>query len=104
MRRRIHLRTAFTLDTLDVGPHVEDKHVTLADFKGQWLKPAMDEYRDDADLVKAATREDMDFIAKLNALSSTTVQEAQHEGRRPLGCWLVSIDEGDAHRPEVRWT
>ena len=47
LRRQVDLRKDSATDTPDLGPHDDEKEVTLTDFEGKRLGSAMDEMHDD---------------------------------------------------------
>ena len=47
MQRHLGSRSDLASDTLDIGPHVDEMEVTLADCKGKRLESLMDEPRDE---------------------------------------------------------
>ena len=54
MGRHIDVTAELASDMLDDGQHVDERDVTLADFRGKWLESTMGEFRED--MAKSRTR------------------------------------------------
>ncbi len=100
----------YRIGAMDMGPHVDEEEPSLKDFSGKWLDSEKNEFYDentglelDPVLVCAARRVEMEFMAKLNVWSYSTVAQAPSDmGRAPFGARWIDSDKGDATRPDYR--
>ena len=110
LRRHIDGRPDYTIGALDAGPHVDEEEPSLKDFSGKWIDSDRMEFYDELtglemepDMVRAARRTEMEFMATLNVWSYSTVAQAHADiGRAPFGVRWIDSDKGDSTRPDYR--